>query len=370
MSTTQATPPARQSDPDEIEIRLSDVVRFLKDSRWTVLRWALGALVVGALYAYLQPNQYTAFVTVMPELQTKGGSGLGNLGSLAGLAGINLDGVSGSTEAIRPDLYPSMLQSVPFGLYLLSQPVRVGNRLFTVQDYLIWSAENSVGSRVWETLFGWLSSDDVVAVKAVNNRPQNPAQPLLLTQQQEGLIQAMGKRVVAEIDKRTGVITITAKMPDPAVAAAVARLSLDYLTNYVTNYRTGRSRQQVKFLTQQVTNARRRYQAAEYQVSAYRDRNRSLFLQTAKIEEQRLQADYLLAQTVYNDLSKQLEQARIKVQEEAPVFQVLEPARVPLRKSEPKRTMMALGSAVFGAIVGLFLFFIRWFAHRQSAPGI
>lgn len=358
-------PPARQSDPDEIEIRLSDVVQFLKDSRRTVLRWALVALMIGALYAYLQPNQYTAFVTVMPELQAKGGSGLGNLGSLAaGLVGINLDGVSGTTEAIRPDLYPSMLQSVPFGLYILSQPVRVSNRQFTVQDYLIWSAENSVGRRVSQTLFGWLSPDDDGTMKAVSNRPQNPAQPLLLTQQQEGLIQAMSKRIVAEIDKRTGVITITAKMPDPAVAAAVARLSLNYLTNYVTNYRTGRSRQQVKFLTQQVTNARRRYEAAEYQVSAYRDRNRSLFLQTAKIEEQRLQADYLLAQTVYNDLSKQLEQARIKVQEEAPVFQVLEPARVPLRKSEPKRTMMTLGFAVFGAIVGLFIFFIRWFARR------
>lgn len=366
MSTIQAIPPVNQSDPDEIEIRLSDIVQFLKDSRRTVLRWALAALFVGALYAYLQPNEYTAYVTVMPEWQTKGASGLGNLGALAGLTGISLDGVSGNTEAIRPDLYPSMLQSVPFGLYVLNQPVRANNRSFTVQDYLIWSAENSTGSRVGQTLFGWLSSDEDVGEKAVSNRQQNPAQPLLLTENQEDLIQAMNSRVVAEIDKKTGVITIRAKMPDPAVAATVARFSLDYLTNYVTNYRTGKSRQQVKFLTQQVINARRRYQAAEYGLSAYRDRNRSLFLNTAKIEEQRLQADYLLAQTVYNDLSKQLEQARIKVQEEAPVFQVLEPARVPLRKSEPKRTMIALGFAIFGAIVGLAIFFVRWLISRQS----
>jgi uncharacterized protein involved in exopolysaccharide biosynthesis len=155
-------------------------------------------------------------------------------------------------------------------------------------------------------------------------------------------------------------------MPDPTVAATVASLSLNYLTNYITNYRTGKSRQQVKFLSQQVTSARRRYKAAEYGVSAYRDRNRSVYLNTAKIEEQRLQADYLLAQGVYNDLAKQLEQARIKVQEEAPVFQVLEPARVPLRKSEPKRTMITLGFAIFGAIIGLFVFFIRWFVRRQS----
>lgn len=366
MSTTQAISPTRQTDPDEIEIRLSDIVQFLRDSRRTVLLWSLAALLIGALYTFLQPNQYTAYVTVMPELQSKGGGGLGNLSSLAGLAGINLDGTSGSAEAIRPDLYPSMLQGVPFGLYILNQTVRADNRLFTVEDYLTWSAESSAGSRVGQTLFGWLSSDDGGTVKAVVSHPQNSMQPLLLTKKQEGLIQAMNKRVAAEIDKKTGVITITAKMPNPAVAAAVAGLSLNYLTNYITNYRTGKSRHQVKFLTQQVASARRRYEAAEYGLSAYRDRNRSVFLNTAKIEEQRLQADYLLAQSVYNDLAKQLEQARIKVQEEVPVFQVLEPARVPLQKSEPRRTLIVLGFAIFGALVGLSLFLIRWLVRRQS----
>lgn len=365
MSITQAIPPANQSDPDEIEIRLSDIVQFLKDSVRTVLRWALAALVIGALYAYLQPDQFTSYVTVMPELQAKGGSGLGNLGSLAGLAGISLDGVSGSTEAIRPDLYPSMLQSVPFGLYMLNQPINVSGKTFALGDYLIWSGENSTGGRFGQALFGWLSADESVEKADAVTQP-NPAQPLQLTKRQEALIQQVNKRIAAEIDKKSGVITITAKMPDPAVSATSARLALDYLTSYVTSYRTGKSRQQVKFLTQQVTNARRRYEAAEYGVSAYRDRNRNVYLNTAKIEEQRLQADYLLAQGVYNDLAKQLEQARIKVQEEAPVFQVLEPARIPLRKSEPKRTFTALGFAIFGAIVGLFVFFARWFIRRQS----
>jgi hypothetical protein len=39
---------------------------------------------------------------------------MGNLGSLAGLAGLNLDNPAG--DAIRPDLYPEVLQSVPFAL--------------------------------------------------------------------------------------------------------------------------------------------------------------------------------------------------------------------------------------------------------------
>ncbi|WP_080237806.1 GNVR domain-containing protein [Spirosoma rigui] len=358
MSVTEGK--STEPKSHEIEIRLSDIVQFLKSSRRTVISWALGGLVVGGVYAAFQPNQFTSYVTVMPELQARGTSSLGNLGAIAGLAGINLESGAGGPDAIRPDLYPSMLQSIPFGLYMLKQPVRVENRLFTIESYLDWADKNSLGSRIDNALFGWLSSDEPATSKSTKEPAPNPSQPLVLSRDQEGMVLNMTKRVVAEIDKKTGVITITAKMPDPVVAATVARLSLDYLTNYVTSYRTGKSRQQVTFLDKQVTGARRRYEAAEYNLSAYRDRNRSVFLNTAKIEEQRLQADYLLAQTVYNDLSKQLEQARIKVQEEAPVFQVLEPARVPVNKSEPKRTIIALGFAIFGAIIGLAIFLVRW----------
>jgi uncharacterized protein involved in exopolysaccharide biosynthesis len=365
MSVTEGKP--KENKSDEIEIRLSDIILFLKSSRRTVLRWTLVALVIGVAYVASQPNQYTSYVTVMPELQAKGSSGLGNLGALAGLAGISLEAGAGGPDAIRPDLYPNMLQSVPFGLYMLKQPVRVDGRSYTIESYLNWAEQQGFVNRVSKSLFGGSSSNDTELAKSAKESVTNPSQPLVLSMSQEALIYKMTKRVQADIDKKTGVITITAKMPDPVVAATAARLSLDYLTNYVTNYRTGKSRQQVAFLDKQVTGARRRYEAAEYNLSAYRDRNRSVFLNTAKIEEQRLQADYLLAQTVYNDLSKQLEQARIKVQEEAPVFQVLEPARVPVNKSEPKRTITVLGFILFGAIIGLVVFFIQWLIRGQHS---
>ena len=129
-----------------------------------------------------------------------------------------------------------------------------------------------------------------------------------------------------------------ATVPDPVVAAIVARLSLEYLKNYISSYRTEKARNQVTFLNHQVKMRESRYQMAEYALSVYRDNNRYLNLSTAKIAEQRLQADFLLSQNLFSELSKQLEQAKIKVAEEAPIFKILEPARIPLKKSAPKRT--------------------------------
>ena len=347
-------------EDDEIEIRLSDIVQFLKDSRWTVIRWAVAFLILGILYAFSKPNQYTVSVTVMPEIQSKGGN-LGGLGSLAGLAGIDIGGaMGGSADAIRPDIYPDVLQSVPFALQLLRQPVysQLLEKETSLQTFL-----EEQGKQGWlGSLLGGSGEEKPLPLPD----PKNRSKTLQITKKQEELIKIVHGAVSAAYDKKSGVITVTAILPDPVVAATTARLSLEYLTNYISSYRTEKSRNQVQFLTRQTSDAKSRYQKAEYALSAYRDQNRYLNTNTAKIDEQRLQADFILTQSLFNELSKQLEQSKIKVAEESPVFKTLEPARVPLQKSGPKRTAIMAGFVVLGVVIGLVVFFIRKFVFSKS----
>ncbi|MCX6214042.1 lipopolysaccharide biosynthesis protein [Spirosoma sp.] len=350
----------RNTEEDEIEIRLSDIVQFLRNSRKAALIGGVVMLLIGALYAFSKPNQYSAFVTVMPEIQSKAG-GLGGLSSLAGLAGIDIGSSSmgGSVDAIRPDVYPNVLQSVPFALHLLQQPVYSQllkketslQTFFEEQDGQSWFGKSSEGE-----------NDEKLIVLDPNNRSKT----LQITKKQEEFILKIHEAVSATFDKKTAIITVSATLPDPVVAATTARLSLEYLTNYIVSYRTEKARNQVQFLTNQVNDAKSRYQRAEYALSSYRDRNRNVFLETAKIEEQRIQAEFLLTQSVYTDLSKQLEQAKIKVAEESPVFKVLEPSLIPLKKSGPKRTVIILGFAVIGVLLGIVTYGISRFRNSTK----
>lgn len=354
--------PVTQSEPNEIEIRLSDVLNFLKRSRRRMLLGALIGLALGAWYAFSKDNVYTSVVTVMPEIQAKGAGSLGNLGSLAGLAGINIDNLN-APDAVRPDLYPNVLQSIPFALHMLKQPVYAQRFKTTMPLQTFIERTSSRG------LFGWVGSwfgggND----EAEQLDPKNFSQAIHITKEQDELVKQVQQSTSTTYDKKTGIITITANQHDPVVAATVARLSLEYLTDYVTTYRTEKARKQVDFLGQRVREAKSRYQSAEYTLSAYRDRNRAMFLETAKIDEQRLQAEYLLTQSVYNELSKQFEQAKIKVQEETPVFKMLEPPSVPLRKSGPKRTLILLGFAVLGAVLSASFLLIRQIIRRHQLP--
>lgn len=362
MSVTERTTDPKAEDDDEVlEITLTDIVVFLKRSRRTIFLSAIVGALFGALYALSKPNVYTAQVTVMPEIQGKGTGGLGSLGSLAGLAGVSLDNLGGQ-DAIRPDLYPNIIQSVPFALDLLKQPV-YSQKLkakTTLQEFIERMADDSFVSRMISPFSGEKKSNE-----EEQSDPKNFSQAIQVTKEQDELIKSVQASVTTVNDKKTGIITITAVEPDPVVAATVARLSLEYLTNYITTYRTEKARKQVAFLVQQVADAQNRYKLTEYTLSAYRDRNRSLFLNTAKIDEQRLQADYLLAQSVYTDLSKQLEQAKIKVQEETPIFKTLEPPTVPLRKSGPKRTVIVVGFAAVSAFLSLAILAVQRLLNRS-----
>ena len=344
-------------DEDEIEIRLSDIVQFLKSSRRSALSGGLILALIGALYAFSKPNQYTVEITVMPEVQSKAG-GLGGLGSLAGLVGVDIGNTGGgSMDAIRPDIYPDVLKSVPFALHLLGQPVY--SQLLKKETSLQTFIEEQ-GKQSW---FGG-SGSSADAQEAPMPDPSNRSKTLQITKKQEALVNQIHSAVSATFDKKTGIIAVAATFPDPVVAATVARLSLEYLTNYITSYRTEKGRNQVLFLARQVEDSKSRYQRAEYALSNYRDQNRNLYLETAKISEQRLQADFILTQNVYSELSKQLEQAKIKVAEESPVFKTLEPARIPLKKSGPKRMTIIAGCIIVGALLGLIAFSIKRFIRQ------
>ncbi|MCU0340255.1 MAG: Wzz/FepE/Etk N-terminal domain-containing protein [Spirosomaceae bacterium] len=352
--TQQNIPPTT----DEIEINIADIVKFLKDNLRRMMIWGVVAAVLGAIYAFTAQKEFDSKAVVLPELQSSSLTGkLGGLSALAGLAGVDLSQMN-STEAIRPDLYPNITQSVPFALHILQQKVYVSSQKkeMTLEAFFYSLNEN------WLTRL--LDSEEEEKEKL---DPKQMSQAVELDLKKENLIKEIQKRITTTFDRKTGIITINTQMPDPVVAATVARLSVDYLKVYVTKYRTEKAYKQMQFLGQQVREAKARYQGAEAALASYRDRNSFLVMNTAKVTEQRLQSEFMLAQNVYNGLVQQYEQAKIRVEEETPVFKLLEPAKIPLKKSAPKRLMLIFAMTVTGVGLSIILKIIQQYIAQLKS---
>jgi uncharacterized protein involved in exopolysaccharide biosynthesis len=186
-----------------------------------------------------------------------------------------------------------------------------------------------------------------------------------LTKEQEDVLIDLSQRISASNDKLTGILSIQVELPDPILAAACTNLAVNYLTSFVAEYRTSKESKKVLFLQKQLQEAKSRYQKAEYTLNAYRDRNQNTFSNVARIEEQRLQSEYLQGQTIYNGLVQQVEAARLQLQEEAPVLKVLEPPMVANKKSKPKRLLIAIGFSFLGGLITfLFVLFVKEKVHK------
>ncbi|RRB01268.1 lipopolysaccharide biosynthesis protein [Larkinella rosea] len=296
--------------------------------------------IAGVIVSLLTKPEFVSEARIMPEISQGSGDVLQKLASVAGFAGLEF-GETNGIDAVRPDLYPNVLQSTPFILSLLDQkvPTRDGNRVSVTS--LLLQNDSWFGKK-------WFSSEK----KTESLRPNANPQTIRLTQEQQDLLEDIQQRVSAKMDTRSGIITVSARMPDPTAVAAVTQVALDYLTRYVTTYRTEKVRRDLLFYTNRLKEAKQRFEAAQYKMFQYGDQHKYMVVQAATMEKQRIEAELTISQVVYTELSKQFEQAKIKVQEQTPVFKVLDPAKVPLKRSSPRRTVMVLTYTLLGFVAG------------------
>lgn len=321
---------------------------------------------LGMGIALLTPSEFRSEARIMPETETGPGDTFRRLASVAGFDGIDGMADNDGMGAIRPDLYPGVIQSTPFILYLIDQSVTTVGGLQTTVGNVLMPDEG----------FGWWLRTLFSATETADKQPASvtpiPGRPVKLSERQQELAEDIGERVGARLDTRSGVITISARMPDADVAAAVAQLTMDYLTEYVTNYRTEKARMDLSFYSLRLTESRQRYQKAQFNVFSYNDQHKYLVvvLQAATMEKQRMDAELSIAQAVYTDLSQQFEQAKLRVQERTPVFKVLEPANVPLKRVSPKRVVIVLRSMLAGLMLGIGYLMVRQVDWAGRVRGI
>ncbi len=344
-----------QNNDAEMTIDISKMFKVISRKKWTILIVTIISALLGIFIAINIPNEYASQVQILPELESKDAAGgLSKFKSLAGLAGVDLGSLS-STEAVRPDLYPNILQSTPFLMDVLNMKVFVAKykRSMTMSAFLEENRKQELTTKI----FG--ESNEKDKDMPVINPKNIPFETIHLDKKQDELIKDLQKRVGATLDKKTGVINISAKMQDPVIAATIVRYSQDYLTEYVVKYRTEKTLKDIKFLEERSNEAKRRYDNALYSYSSYQDRNKGLFLNIAKDEGKKMQYEVDLSYNLYSELAKQLEEAKIKVHRETPIFKVLEPAQIPVKKSEPKRSVMVLGFAFLGLILSVIFVLAR-----------
>ena len=332
------TSPTPETENDELEIDWMDILRRVIAIRKTLYKAAGIGLVLGIIIALSTPKQYTVSVTLAPEMGSDSKSG-----GLASLASSFLGGSMGnSPDALNAALSSDIVSSTPFLLELFDTRVQTldGELDTTLVAYL----DEQRGS--W---MGAVLAAPGMAIGAIKGlfteEPDTvaPLNPFQLTQKENRKVATLRKSILADIDKKTGITTLSVTLQDPKVTAMVADSVVAKLQQYIINYRIAKAKEDCSYLEQLYKERQQEYYNAQQRYARYVDANKSLVLQSVRTEQERLQNDMNLTYQVYSQVAQQLQVARAKIQEEKPVFAVIEPATVPLQPSGTSRKVILVG---------------------------
>ncbi|MEX2409816.1 MAG: chain-length determining protein, partial [Candidatus Paceibacterota bacterium] len=97
-------------------------------------------------------------------------------------------------------------------------------------------------------------------------------------------------------------------------------------------------------------------EAAQLELARFSDRNVNITTAVARTQQEELQNRRNVTFNVYNTLAQELEQSRIRLQEQTPVFNVLQKPSLP-HSTGSGSTMLLILSIFLGGFLGIFIVF-------------
>ena len=136
-------------------------------------------------------------------------------------------------------------------------------------------------------------------------------------------------------------------MPNSEYAANTCVNARDILQEIVINSRIQSAKQKLEYSEKQLASKRIEFEEIQNKLAYFNDSNLNLVTSSVINEREKIEAEFQILNAVMIELSKQVEQRKLQVSEDTPVFSILKEASMPVRRSSPKRIQMVL---IFGFI--------------------
>lgn len=343
--------------PGSEEIDLRDLIVQLWKGRKFILTVTGLFLLLGIFIALFSPVTYTANCTVVQQTGKSGSNN--NLGGLAAMMGVNI-GAIGAGETLSPKIYPQIVKSAPFTREIMQTSIRVeksAGKEITLYDYYTDKQYQpfNLAESIKKYTIG-LPGLLVGAIRANNTQeqvfPSDTLSLLVLSKEEERVYQTIQKSIQLTLNQKDGYITISYSFPEAAATAEITDRVRKTLEKYITAFKSEKAEDNLAFVEQSFNDARHDFLQKQERLASFQDANRGLTTASARTTEQRLNTEYDIAFTIYNELAKQLEQAKLTVKETKPVLTVIEPVVVPTQKSAPRRSIILVSFVFLGIVIG------------------
>ena len=312
------------------EIDLIELLKTAWIGRKQIILISFIFVLVGVTIALFSPVIYTSNTTFINS-QTESNQG-SSLSGVASLVGINLGGFSSGNE-IPPSMYPQIMESVEFKRALLKSKIDKKTQI-ELGDFL--ANHNNIKK----------------SLATENNK-------LFISNYEDELFTLINEVLSITVDQKDGFVTISANMPNSEYAANTCIKAREILQKTIIDSRIKSAKQKLEYSKKQLNSKRIEFEEIQNKLAYFNDSNINLVTSSVINERDKLEAEFQIINAVMIELSKQVEQRKLQVSEDTPVFSIVKEASMAVRRSSPKRAQMILVFGFLGFILSSVFVIIK-----------
>lgn len=343
---------------EEQEIDLVELIQKMWINRWLIIKVTGVFVVLGVLVALFSAKVYTASCDIVPDT---GKSGNSKMSSLAALAGVNL-GEGADVTALSPLVYQNIMNGTSFRKELMQTKIDFEEVDKPVSFFDYYTSEEYNKPGVFDYIKKYTIGLPFVILNAIRGEQPEPDYSAIgnsegptvesLSKEEYNALMILEQCVSLTLDNKNGYVTITTNMPEAVASAQLAQATVVLLQKYITEFKIAKVQSNLDFIQSRYNEAKKNFEDIQIRRAAFRDANTNTNKYSARVEAEKLDAEYTLAMNLYSELAAQLEQAKIEVKKDTPILTVVRPVTIPYMRSKPQRAKILLAFTFLGVVAG------------------
>lgn len=286
------------AEDQESSIDWVELISVLWGSRKLIATVTAIATVGAVIISLLLPEYYKSTATLLPETEKSKLAALGGLSDLAALAGVSVGG-----EGSLAKLYPTIIKSEAVLRNVIYAEYQTKKFKEPVNLIRFWEIEGETPEQDYETA-----------------------------------LKALQEQLTVSLDNKTSVVAVSIETREPQLSADIVNKVLAELDEFIRTKRTTSATEQRKWIEDRLEQVKTDLEKSENRLKEFREKNRRIGDSPQLLLEQgRLMREVEINSTLYTELKKQHEIAKIEEIKNVPVISVMDTARAATKKERPKR---------------------------------
>ena len=311
------------------EIDLVEILKKIYKSRIFILIISFSFALLGVAVALLSPIKFSSETIFITQNQESNSS---SISGVASLVGINL-GASNFGGEIPSSMYPQVTQSPKFKRLLLNSNIDFDNKI-NLKQYLI----------------------DYYKLNTENDKINSD---LYVSELENDCFNIIDEIISVNVNQKDGFISLSATLPVAEYSTNLTINAKEILQEIIINNKIESANQNLIFSQQQLKEKKLIFDEIQAKLAYFSDSNLNSVNSFVINERDKLEAEFQIISAVVTELSKQVEQVKLQVSKDTPVFSTIKEAVIPIERTSPKRTQLVIIFGFIGLVISTGFILIK-----------